>query len=275
MGVITASTLAMGAKVAAGAAQTGLSFAQYNKQRKLQLEAQDEARKAIESAKKRLEVNYMDALSVIKEPYELQREALISSGAQAIEAARESQRGVAGTAGRVQMAMNEGQAGIRRDMGREMMELERLSAAEDARLAGSLSAIEREEAAGAQLARREALRMQQAAMQQGLSGLTRTLGSAIELGTEIDETTARNRPKIDTGGLDGTDFSATSISGQSPASLDISASQPFDVNMQAPMSYGGFRLPTEYSGMSFAEIANMLNVPQDMDISQLVKLIYQ
>jgi len=217
----------------------------------------------------------MDALSIIKEPYELQREALISSGAQAIEAARESQRGVAGTAGRVQMAMNEAQSGIRRDMGKEMMDLERMSAIEDARLAGSLSAIEQQEASGAQLARREALRMQQAAMQQGLSGLTRTLGSAIELGTEIDETTARNTQLQNQGGLGGTDFSATSISGQSPASLDLSASQPFDINMQAPMSFDGFRLPTEYSGMTFAEISSMLNAPPDMDISQLVKLIYQ
>jgi hypothetical protein len=42
-----------------------------------------------------------DALGIQKTPYELEREAMLSAGAQATEAARESERGVAATAGRV------------------------------------------------------------------------------------------------------------------------------------------------------------------------------
>jgi vacuolar-type H+-ATPase subunit H len=270
MGALTATTIGMGAKVATGAVQAGLSFDQYNKQRKLQLEAQNEARKALTAAKKRLEVNYMDSLSVIKEPYELQREALLSAGAQSIEAARESQRGVAGTAGRVQMAMNEGQAGIRTQMGRDMMELERLSAMEDSRLASALSAIEQRESMGAQLARREALNMQASAMQQGLSGVNAAFGGLVDLGTEISETTARNANKNIQQPPTPNDFSATSISGQSPMLQNVA--QPIDINMQAPVSYNNLSLLPQYVGLTFSEILSQF--PEGMDIQEIYNQIY-
>lgn len=270
MAALTATTIGMGAKVATGAVQAGLSFDQYNKQRKLQLEAQNEARKALTAAKKRLEVNYMDSLSVIKEPYELQREALLSSGAQSIEAARESQRGIAGTAGRVQMAMNEGQAGIRTQMGRDMMELERLSAMEDSRLASSLSAIEQREAMGAQLARREALNLQAAALRQGLSGVNAAFGGLVDLGTEISETTARNANKNVQPPPTANDFSATSISGQN--SLTLNQNQPIDLNMQAPVSYNNLALLPQYVGLTFSEILSQF--PEGMGMQEIYNQIY-
>ena len=63
-----------------------------------------EAEKAMAAARKKLEVNYIDALGIQKEPYELEREALLVAGAQGVEAARESERGAAAGVGRIQLA---------------------------------------------------------------------------------------------------------------------------------------------------------------------------
>jgi hypothetical protein len=57
------------------------SFAQASKQRKKMDAAQQEARKAMTEAKKRLDINVMEGLSVQKEPYELAREAALVQGA--------------------------------------------------------------------------------------------------------------------------------------------------------------------------------------------------
>jgi hypothetical protein len=81
MAVATATALAIGG-IAVSAAGTGMSFAQANKQKKLQKQAQADAQKAMEEARKKLEVNYYDQLAVQKEPYELERGIVIirSSG---------------------------------------------------------------------------------------------------------------------------------------------------------------------------------------------------
>ena len=173
MAVATATALAIGG-IAVSAAGTGMSFAQANKQKKLQKQAQADAEKAMQEARKKLEVNYYDQLAVQKEPYELEREALLSSGAQAIQAGVESERGAPATAGRVQMAMNEAQAGIRTAQGKEMSDLAKLSAAEDSRLRDVGVQLDMEEAAGAQMAARDAQQARADYMAQGFEGLTST-----------------------------------------------------------------------------------------------------
>jgi hypothetical protein len=178
MAVATATALAIGG-IAVSAAGTGMSFAQANKQKKLQKQAQADAQKAMEEARKKLEVNYYDQLAVQKEPYELEREALLSSGAQAIQAGVESERGAAATAGRVQMAMNEAQAGIRTAQGKEMADLAKLSAAEESRLRDVGVQLDMEEAAGAQMAARDAQEARAAYMTQGFEGLTSTIQQGI------------------------------------------------------------------------------------------------
>lgn len=173
-----AATTAAVVGIAATVAGTGMSFAQANKQKKLQKKAEADAMKAMQDARKKLEVNYYDQLAVQKEPYELEREALLSSGAQAIQAGVESERGAPATAGRVQMAMNEAQAGIRTAQGKEMSDLAKLSAAEDSRLRDVGVQLDMEEAAGAQLAARDAQEARAAYMAQGFEGLT----SAVQQG---------------------------------------------------------------------------------------------
>ena len=175
MAAITAATatlIAAGAGLASTGATTGMSFFQANKQQKLQKEAEAEADKMMASARARLDVNYMDALSVQKEPYELQREAMIAQGAQTIDAAQESERGAAAAAGRVQMAQNEAQAGIRTEMGKELTEIERLKVAEDARLRDLNVQLDLGEVEGQMMKARNAQEMAAQSTAQGWEGVT-------------------------------------------------------------------------------------------------------
>lgn len=162
------------------AVTTAYSFAQASKQRKLQLEAQNEAQRAMDEAKKKLEMNFYETLAVKKEPYELQREAAISAGAQATQAATESERGAAAAAGRIQMAQQEEQAGIRTAMGKEMTDIDKLVAAEESRLRDVGVQIGMEEAAGAQQAAADAKEAETKATTQAFQGLTNFATQAIQ-----------------------------------------------------------------------------------------------
>jgi hypothetical protein len=177
----TATLIAAGVGLAATGITTGMSFSQANKQKKLQSQAEAEADKMMASARARLDVNYMDALSIQKEPYELQREAMISQGTQATDAAQESERGAAAGAGRVQMAQNEAQSGIRTAMGKELTEIERLKVAEEARLRDLNVQIDLDTVGGAELAARNAQEMAAQATTQGFEGLTSAATQAANL----------------------------------------------------------------------------------------------
>jgi hypothetical protein len=166
------TTIAAGVGLATTAATTGMSFAQAGKQKKAMRQAERDADEAMQAARKKLEVNVFDQLSIQKEPFELEREALLSQGAQAIQAGVESERGAAATAGRIQMAQQEGQAGIRSAMGQELQGLERLSAQEEGRLRDIGVQLDLEEVAGAQLAAANSQELAAQATQQGMQGVT-------------------------------------------------------------------------------------------------------
>lgn len=167
MAIATATAIGLGISAAA----TGASFAQAGKQRKLQREAQAEAQKAMQEARQKLEVNYYEQLGIQKEPYELEREALLSSGAQIIEAGVESERGAAATAGRVQMAQQAGQRQIAAAMGQEMAGIQKAIVGEDTRLRDMGLQLDLGEVAGAQLAERDAQQAAAAATTQAFQGL--------------------------------------------------------------------------------------------------------
>ena len=175
------TSIAAGIGIASSLGGAAMSFTQANKQQKLQKEAESEADKAMAKARGRLDVNYMNALSVQKEPYELQREAMISQGTQATDAAQESERGAAAGAGRVQMAQNEAQSGIRTAMGKELTEIERLKVAEEARLRDLNVQLDLGEVEGAQMAARNAQEMAAQATAQGFEGVTSMATQAANL----------------------------------------------------------------------------------------------
>ena len=158
------------------------SFSQAAKQKKKMAAAEAEADRAMKEARKRLEVNVMEGLSIQKEPYELAREAALVTGAQALQAGVEGEeRGAAATAGRVAMAQAAEQARIRSAMGQELSAIEKAVIAEEARLADVGMGISLEEAAGAQQAAADAEKMRAAAIQQGFEGLVQAGTTALQL----------------------------------------------------------------------------------------------
>lgn len=161
---------------------TTLSFSQAGKARRAARDAESKAAEQIRLARKRLDINYLDELSIQKEPYELAREAALQQGATALEAAREGdQRGVAATAGRLEVAQDAAQGQIRAQMGREMSNLDRLVAEEDARLRDLNVQLDLGEVQGfqAKSANQEALANQ--AMMQGFQGAVNTVSQAASL----------------------------------------------------------------------------------------------
>lgn len=190
------TTIAAGVGLATTAATTGMSFAQAGKQKKAMRQAERDADEAMQAARKKLEVNVFDQLSIQKEPFELEREALLSQGAQAIQSGVESERGAAATAGRIQMAQQEGQAGIRSAMGQELQGLERLSAQEEGRLRDIGVQLDLEEVAGAQLAAANAQELQAQAMQQGFEGVTSLAGQLAESAPLFERNRAAEKAAI-------------------------------------------------------------------------------
>ena len=165
------SGVAAGIGLGLSAIGMGASFLQAGQQRKAEEAAKRQAERAMAEARKKLEVNYLEALAIQKEPYELEREALLVAGAQGIEAARESERGAAAGVGRIQLAQQKGQQGIRSAMGREMTALDRAAAAEESRLRDVGVQLDLGEVAGAQMAARDAGEAAAAAQTQGFQQL--------------------------------------------------------------------------------------------------------
>jgi hypothetical protein len=148
MAIATSAAIAIGTSVAAaGASAVQASNAAGNAKR-----AKKDSEAAFNRAMNELTSNKFKGLNLPTEAYDREREAMLSAGAQAIEAGRESERGTAATAGRVQMAQQEGQRQIAGAMGEDLMKLEGLTAQEEARLSSQRANLELAQAEGAQAA---------------------------------------------------------------------------------------------------------------------------
>lgn len=180
MAIATATALAV-ASIGVSAAGAGASFVQAGKQRQLQQKAEAEASRTLEEARKKLDVNFYEQLGINKEAYELEREAMLVQGAQAIDAAVESERGAAATAGRVQLAQQEGQAGVRTAMAQDVMGLNKLVAGEESRLRDAKVNLDLAEAQGAQLAARDAQQAAAASFGQGMAGVQSVAQQGLQM----------------------------------------------------------------------------------------------
>jgi hypothetical protein len=190
MGVATA--VAVGG-LAISAASTTASFVQAGQQKKKQRQAEADAAAAMAEARKKLEVNFAENRSIQKEPYELAREAILSSGAQALQQGVESDRGAEVTAGKVQMAMNQGQGDIRTAMGQEMTDIEKDIINEQSRLRDLGVQLDLGEVEGAQLAARDAQEAATAANMEGFQGLTSTLQQGLDMVPLYQKTASANQ----------------------------------------------------------------------------------
>jgi hypothetical protein len=172
-----ATTIIAGVGAAISAGGTIMSFTQAAKQQKLQREAEAKAAQAMEEAKKSLEVNYYDKLALPMQEIENQRMASLVQGAQALSP--ELGRAAAATAGRIQMAQNEAQAGITAAAEKQLFELDKLSAMEESRLRDIRDVqIPMQSTIGYQGMAADAQQAQAAAMMAGFQGLSQAAQAA-------------------------------------------------------------------------------------------------
>jgi hypothetical protein len=199
------TTIAAVGGLAISGVSAGMSFAQANKQKKAQERAERDAAEAMAAARGKLDVNFAEQMSIKKEAYDLEREAMLSQGAQLTEAGRESERGAAATAGRVYAAQQQGQAGIRAAQADEMTNIENAIIEEESRLRDLDVALDLEEVAGNQQAAADA---QEAAMAAKQAGIESTI-SLAQQGLSMAPLYAKNisAQKAAVGGLDTSQLS--------------------------------------------------------------------
>ena len=146
---------AVGAVATIGSSVYGAvkSNKQAKEARKDQKRANAAASKAYKQARKGLDINFYEGLSVNKTPYELEREAMLSTSANLIDAAAQGDsRGVGAVASRILLASQKGQQATTGRMSTEMQAIEEKKRNEDARLRDTLSDLSLQEAGGAQVA---------------------------------------------------------------------------------------------------------------------------
>ena len=179
------TTIAAGASLAATATSAGLSFGQAAKQRKLQRAAEADADRAMAAARGKLDVNFAEQMSIKKEAYDLEREAMLVQGAQLTQAGIESERGSAATAGRVFAQQQLGQQQIRGAMADEMTNIEAAVLEEESRLRDLGVGLDLEEIAGQQMRAADAQRAATASTQQGIQSAVSAVQQGIEFGVPL------------------------------------------------------------------------------------------
>jgi hypothetical protein len=166
-------------------------------------------------ARKKLDVNYYEQLSIQKEPYELARRELLSQGALATQQLAEGDpRALAAGVGRVQLAQQLGQEKVATAMQQEQSQLEKLVAGEESRLRDLGTQLDLQEVVGAQQAMADASRAESMAIQQGMAGVTSLAGQVASLAplyNKTPEVNALNRIKRQ-----------AARQGIDPANLDLS-----------------------------------------------------
>tara|TARA_R110001632_G_scaffold83432_1_gene184654 strand:+ start:1020 stop:1727 length:708 start_codon:yes stop_codon:yes gene_type:complete len=179
------------------AAGSAFSFIQAGKQAQVERDANKAAAQALAEAKKKLEVNMLSGLSIAKEPYELEREALLQQGASALQAGIEGEtRGAAAVAGQALMAQQAGAAGQRAAMSREMADLDLLKAQEDVNLQGQRVGLDLGEAQGQQMRAADARAARAQAIQAGVEGLVDVGLGAMENRRLYADTTAGREGRL-------------------------------------------------------------------------------
>ena len=152
--------------------------------KKAQRAADAESAKLMQEIYKDLEKNQYAAVGLPMKAYDIERENLISAGAQAIEAGRESERTAAATAGLTMAQYRKALRDIQSEQGDKMLELDLLKAQEAARKGDIKMQFKGMEAEGAAMAAADYENRANAAAQgvvQGVIGAAGTALSAVPL----------------------------------------------------------------------------------------------
>ena len=206
MAAATTIVMAAGAAVSAGS-----SFIQAHKQKKIQQKAERDADKMMKDARKKLEVNYMDELSLSMEPYERAREQnLVTAGAAMQAGVEGSERGGAATAGKVVQAGQKLEQDIQDKQIGAMEALEKASVEEDMALRDARVNLDLSEAQGHQTKAANAAATRQQAIQQGISSSMDLLGQGVKEFAPLYQKGAGNTD------LSGLDYNQTFKGQQQP-----------------------------------------------------------
>lgn len=176
------TTIAAAAGLAISAGTTAASFAQANKQKKLQRKAEAAAEESMREARKALGVNYFEELAVQKEKYDLEREATLQGQAGIMEGLQAAgARSLAGGVGRVGLAGQKAQQTTRTAMGKEMSDLQKMTAQEESRLRDVGVQLDLAEVAGAQEAAARAEELRAQSIQEGIQGATSMVQQGLSM----------------------------------------------------------------------------------------------
>lgn len=268
------ATIAAVGGMAATALTTGFQVADLIKSKRLQKEADAEAEKAMAEARKFLDVNVYDALNIQMKPYDLEREAALTTGAQLIEAGRESERGAAAMAGRIQANQQSLNRDIQARMGKEMADLQKLSAAEESRLKDIKTQLYLDEVEGAQTASAMYDERAAQAAKNAIAGTASMIGQAAKLpalyGTNVKAEQAGfanlNLNADQLKALGNVDYSGL---GTAEAATQPMGMGPFNANegMFVPTAVSNFD-PAMISKMSASEYKKFIETlsPEQMSI---------
>ena len=167
------------AGLALSAGSTAASFIQAGNQKRKQQDYEADAARALAEARKKLQVNYAEAMSVNKEPYNQERLAMLSAGAQIAQAASESRRGVSAAAGQILASQQAGQTDISNRQGTDMQNIQNSILEEESRLRDINTNLDMQEVAGQQQAAADAKLASQIATKEGIQGIANTAQSAL------------------------------------------------------------------------------------------------
>jgi len=157
------------------------SFIQAGQRQKEIDKANTAAKKAVAEAKKQIEVKPYEALTVSDTPYEQQRERTAQQALQATQAAAEMGAAGMGRVGAVAMAANEAQAKIQAEKTQKLEGIELLKAGDELRVAKELGQLAKDEAAGAQLAARDAQTAKTASITSGMDMMSGLFGDVTKI----------------------------------------------------------------------------------------------
>jgi hypothetical protein len=144
---------------------------QAKKARKKQKRANKASKEALATAREDLDINFYDSLSINIDPYNQERDAMLSASANIIDSAVQAdQRGIGASAQSILAASQKSQQSITKRLNKELENVELLKASEDARLRDEMAKTYLTEAKGsAQAAQAYAEQAAESRLQQAKS----------------------------------------------------------------------------------------------------------
>ena len=169
---MAAATAIAGASLVITAGTTAMSFGQAASQRKLMDNANKKADEMMAEARAKLDKNVFEDLDVNKELYQQEQDRVNEQAQLAMQLGQEGDtRGAAATAGRIQLATQEGQNRVRAQQEANVNRIQEMVAKEDQRLNDLGVQLDLAEVQGAQQAAKDAEVARAKAINEGIQGV--------------------------------------------------------------------------------------------------------